>query len=154
MRHQQIHTDRQPAGSAVFLVWAEVSQWRPAVTLGRPIADSGELEQLIETMAAAAGLDTSQPFPFLLEGHMAAVDYHIVVPPSASAAAGRHSDQAAQFSLRASPATLIGFFSKKHPGIFIHRGSASHMHIVAENGHSGHVDAVRLDESVRLILPQ
>jgi hypothetical protein len=36
---------------------------------------------------------------------------------------------------------LVGFFSKKHQGIFLHHGASLHLHMVSADGDvSGHVD--------------
>jgi len=51
-------------------------------------------------------------------------------------------------------ATVVGFFSRNHEGVFTHSGSRAHLHVVLEKGDSGHVDELRAGPQVKLILPR
>jgi acetolactate decarboxylase len=138
-------------------VWATVPQWQNAVSLGKSISNLADLEKLIETKARLAGLDTDQPFPFLLQGNFTRVKYHVVMPPSAQ---GKHTGSASptgsELALQAKEksGTTVGFFSKKHEGVFTHSGSYSHLHVSLENGDSGHIDDLNIGADVRLLLPR
>ncbi len=140
--------------SASFLVWADVAAWKPPVPLGVIAPTHAQLEKRIEALAASAGIDTSQPFPFKLEGNLASVDYHVVVPKPSSSSPGGHSDGAKNLSAKNVEAEVIGFFSKHHEGVFTHRGSFAHLHVVERNGHSGHVDEISAGAEVRVSFPQ
>lgn len=157
VRNGSIDTSSDYQGQASFMVWATVPQWQDAVPIGQPVANAVDLEKLIETKARLAGLDTDKPFPFLLQGHFNSVKYHVVLPPSAQGMHGRSgSPTDSQLNLRAERkrGTVIGFFSKKHEGVFTHRGSHSHMHVSLEDGNSGHVDDLEAAADVSLLLPR
>jgi hypothetical protein len=51
-------------------------------------------------------------------------------------------------------ATVVGFCSRNHEGVFTHSGSHGHLHVVLENGDSGHVDELRAGPDVQLALPR
>jgi len=157
VRNGGIETSSAYIGQASFLVWATVPQWQDAMPLGQSVANPADLEKLIETKARLAGLDTDKPFPFLLQGKFTRVKYHVVMPPSAQ---GKHGGSASptdsQLDLQAKEkvGTVIGFFSRKHEGVFTHRGSYSHLHLSLESGDSGHIDELDVGADVQLLLPR
>lgn len=95
-----------------------------------------------------------QPFPFKLEGVLDSVDYHILVPKTHGQAQAGHGHGAKKISGRNSDAEIIGFFSKNHEGVFTHKGSFAHLHVVERNGQSGHVDEITVSEDVRISFPR
>jgi len=102
-------------------------------------------------------LDVDKPFPFLLQGNFDSVNYHVVMPPPAQGMhGGSRSPTDSQFDLRARAknGTAIGFFSKKHGGVFTHSGSYSHLHLSLEDGNSGHIDDIEVSADVRLLFPK
>ena len=52
------------------------------------------------------------------------------------------------------PVRIIGFFSKNHGGVFTHMGSMTHLHVLDNNGRSGHVDAIAFDSKAMVMFPQ
>lgn len=154
VRDGEIVTEHTAAVAASFLVWGEVREWRPALPLGVAVENHAQLEQRLEALAAEAGLDLDRPFPVRLEGVMEQVDYHVVVPRTSSHAPSDHLARAKKISLKNEPATVIGFFSKEHQGIFTHRGSFAHLHIIAANGWSGHIDEIQAGPEVMVSLPR
>ena len=50
--------------------------------------------------------------------------------------------------------TIIGFYSKRHEGIFTHRGSYVRMHVVTENGLSGHIDEIVASPDLKVRFPK
>ena len=154
--HGKLKTSSDYQGQASFLVWSTVPQWQKTVPLGKSVSNLADLEKVIETKARLAGLDTDKPFPFLLQGNFTSVKYHVVMPPSAQ---GKHTGSASptgsELALQANgkSGTIIGFFSKKHEGVFTHSGSYSHLHVSLENGDSGHIDDLEVSADVRLFFP-
>jgi acetolactate decarboxylase len=49
---------------------------------------------------------------------------------------------------------IVGFYSSTHEGVFTHRGSQAHLHVLLPNGTSGHVDELELGPDVELLLPR
>jgi acetolactate decarboxylase len=154
VKHGEIKTDSDLSTTASFLVWSEVSAWQQPVVLGEKVGNHAELEKQIEFLAEKEGVDTTKPFPFIIEGIVESVDYHILVPKKPHQADSGHSDSAKKISSRNVTAKVIGFFSKNHEGVFTHRGSAAHLHILESNGYSGHVDEIVLNAEARVSFPQ
>lgn len=143
------------SAAASFLVWTRVERWSPPTALSRGPGDPRDLDRLVEDAAVRAGVDTSRPFPFLLEGAFTSVDLHVMTPPGPTApAAGSHGGGVPRkIHLAEVRGTALGFFSRKHEGVFTHRGSATHVHLVASDGRSGHVDELRPGPDVAIAFP-
>jgi acetolactate decarboxylase len=162
---KQLETSTDAQSAAAFLVWAHVTQWREPVALSRAAKDHGALEAVIEQAAREAGLDTSQAFPFKLVGVADQIDYHVLAPlpakghgghsgHGAPAASTDHKSQAVNLKLVGKEATLVGFYSNKHEGVFTHRGSRVHLHVVDADGHTGHVDEISAPAGMRIAFAQ
>lgn len=153
VKHGRVTNDSDFSTRASFLVWSEVGAWQPSMPLGAKVENHAQLEKQVEALAAKAGIDTSSPFPFKLEGVFDSVDYHVLVPKTHQAQAG-HSDGAKKISAKMADAEIVGFFSKNHEGVFTHKGSTAHLHVVERNGNSGHVDQIGASANVRVSFPQ
>jgi acetolactate decarboxylase len=149
------------AGAAALLVAAQVPRWQEVVL---PEDVGGEaLVARLEALAARAGLDLEQPFPLLLSGPLAEVDWHVVdgrrLEPGAGHAAHRASG--ASGTLRGGEGVLVGFYSRHHAGVFTHMGERLHLHLVAPASPApgagspvtGHADRVVLRAGTLLRLP-
>ena len=154
VRHGEIKTGSDLTTSASFLVWSEVPSWRPPIMLGGSADNQNDLEKLIDTMALKQGIDTTKPFPFMIDGKVKSVDYHILVPKKSTLTASDHRSNAKTITLKDVPVKIIGFFSKQHGGVFTHMGSWTHLHVLDNNGHAGHVDAIALDSKAMVLFPQ
>lgn len=153
VRDGEIKTDSDPSTEAAFLVWAEVDRWKPSMPLGEDVRNHAHLEQLIEELAIEAGIDIKEPFPFLIEGIVESVEYHVLAPLDQHREASGHKESAENIEVRNVDARIVGFFSKKHQGVFTHRGSSAHLHIVEDSGKSGHVDKLAVGANARIRLP-
>ena len=154
VKHGEVKTDSDLSTSASFLVWSEVGAWQAPVRLGAKVENHAQLEKQIEALATKAGIDTSRPFPFKLEGVFEWVDYHILVPITHQQTQAGHSDGAKKISAKMADAEIVGFFSTNHEGVFTHKGSVAHLHVVERNGNSGHVDEIGASANVRVALPR
>ena len=122
--------------------------------LGENAKSQDHLEKLLETLATENGIDIFKPFPFMIEGKVKSVDYHILAPMRTNTDASDHRGNAKTITLKDVPARIIGFFSKNHGGIFTHMGSMTHLHIIVNNGQSGHVDVIALESKAMVSFPQ
>jgi alpha-acetolactate decarboxylase len=128
---------------ATLLVAAQVPSWQQRrITEG--LADPN-LDEAVVKLARASGLDTRRPFPFLIEGRLSEVSFHVIdgrrVP--AGADHGGHLRGAVTRTEQQLQATIVGFYSERHAGVFTHMGERTHLHVVASSPEvSGHVDAV------------
>lgn len=154
MRDGEPVTTDETKTQAGFLVWADVPAWRDPVEIDTSISSHRELEERIGELAEAAGLDTGAPFPFRVQAVASSLDWHVLAPPRDGQEQGGHLDSAFKQRLEQVEVELVGFFSRDHAGVFTHRGSWAHIHVILPNGHAGHVDAIKLEAGARLMLPR
>ena len=137
-----------------FFVWAEVPRWHEK-PVPAEIRSFEDLERFVPKAAAAAGLDADQPFPFLVTGREELIEFHIVNrigdgPHSME----MHKKIQVTFELEKAEATIVGFHSTKHRGIFTPGDSNIHIHFqTPDNTKSGHIQKLRLGEGAILSLP-
>jgi alpha-acetolactate decarboxylase len=135
---------------ATLFVSSQVERWH-SVKLEHELRPD-EFDARLEALAAARGVDTSRPFPFLIDGRLRDLHWHVV--DGRKLAGGGHADHmrsAVSGTLPEAAATLVGFFSKDHQGVFTHMGSNTHLHVVAPDAKvSGHVDAVTVPAGAKI----
>lgn len=153
-------------GSAIFSVWTKNTQWRD-----EPLPDSVrsylDLQRHVKARAAAAGIDVSKPFPFLLAGTPAEIKWHINVDLTEGKPIDKQlfAKSKANYVMKNQPVDIIGFHSEKHPGVFISAYAPAirekdvkntiHFHMVSRDGKSaGHIDDIVLGAGMTLRLPQ
>jgi acetolactate decarboxylase len=154
MRDGQPVTTAETETHAGFLVWADVPAWRAPVEIDTTVSSHRELEVLIGDLAEAAALDTDTPFPFRVQAVASSLDWHVLAPPRDGQEQRGHLDSAFKQRLEQVEVELVGFFSRHHAGVFTHRDSWAHIHVILPNGHAGHVDAIELEAGARLMLPR
>lgn len=141
--------------SATLLVTAAVSSWH-SVTTDRSIRFE-ELDAEIARHAVAAGLRTDRRFPFLVEGEVEGLEWHVIDGRRLEAGESSHHDHlAAGIMTRRdrTKATLVGFYSERDQGVFTHMGSNTHLHCVLDAPlASGHVDQVTIPAGATLKFP-
>lgn len=147
-------TPSKPNAAAALLVAAEVPAWR-TVTTDRRIGFD-ELDAEVGRLAAAAGMNLAQRFPFVLEGEFEDLEWH-VIDGRRLPAGGSHQDHrstAVRTKLKRASALLVGFFSQNDQGVFTHMGSKTHIHCVREEPlATGHLDHVTIPAGTTLKFP-
>jgi acetolactate decarboxylase len=137
-----------------FFVWAEVPLWRQQ-PIPADVRSFADLERFVPKAAAAAGLDADKPFPFLVGGREDLIEFHIVNrigdgPHNME----MHKKIQATFELEKAEATIIGFHSTRHRGIFTPGDSNIHIHFqTPDNSKSGHIQKLQLGQGAVLSLP-
>ena len=147
----------QDAGDekATLLVAARVDGWtRVPVTADIPAA---ELDARIAELAAAAGVDTTKPFPFRVEGRLLRLSWHVLdgsqLPPTATHDERMHA--ALRGSAASAEGSALGFYSTQHGGVFTHMGRRTHVHAwLRAEGIMGHCDEIGLAAGSVLLLPR
>ncbi|HJZ74411.1 MAG TPA: acetolactate decarboxylase [Vicinamibacterales bacterium] len=140
---------------ALFLVWVDVEAWRQ-IPVPRAVRTYRDVETFVAAAAGDAGLDTTRPFPFLLQGTVARLGFHIFnkgddAPHSPEA----HERIKVKFAVEDVAAEMIGFWSDKHEGIFIPSGRTAHLHFrTSDTTMTGHVDELELRSGSVLALPR
>ncbi len=136
----------RPEGSAALLVSARVPGWTLA-TVDRDIPFE-DLDERIAAMATAAGLDSQGRVPFLIQGTVRQLHWHVIdgrrLPPGPSSHQA-HQQAAVRLQRQQVKALLLGFYSPRDQGVFTHHDSRTHLHcVLARETASGHVDGVLL----------
>lgn len=141
--------------AATLLVVSAVPTWQTYVT-ERAIGFE-ELGEEIEKLATAAGMNLDRRFPFLIEGELEDLEWHVIDGRRLTEGGESHQDHlaaAVKTKLDRSSATLIGFYSNSDQGVFTHMGSMIHVHCtVDEPLSSGHVDHVTLPVGTTVKFP-
>lgn len=140
--------------AAALLVVAAVPRWRELV-LTEDIPPDG-LDAAIERLAGAAGVDTTRPFPVRISGPLIDLRWHVVdgskLAPGSSHA--DHARTAVRGVVSEGEGELVGFHSREHQGVFTHRGSSTHFHVVvAASRITGHVDGVGVRRGATIFFP-
>ena len=137
-----------------FFVWAEVPRWtlRPIPPEVRSFDD---LERFVPIAARGAGFDIEKPLPFLVTGREELIEFHILNrigdPPHNME---QHKKIQIKFELAKVEATIVGFHSTKHRGIFTPGDSNIHIHFqTPDNSSSGHIQRLEIGDGATLGLP-
>lgn len=142
--------------TAAFLVTASVPAWQ---TLPLPEDTAfDDLADAVEQLGASAGLDVERPFPFLVEGSLANLEYHVVDGRSFQDGGALSSEVlrvAAAKGKRASvEGLLVGFYGEEGQPEFLEEGSRLHIHVVLRaEQQMGHVDRVDLPRGITFRVP-
>jgi len=152
---------------AVFAVWTQQSKWREE-PVPAEVKGYRQLQDFVKARAVAAGIDVSKPFPFQLAGAPAEVKWHINVDLTEGKPIDSQlfAKSKANYIAKNQPMDIIGFYSEKHPGVFISAyapaipkesglKNAIHIHLVSRDGKAaGHIDNITLAPGMVLRLPQ
>ena len=138
---------------ATLLTLAHVPRWQ-AVTIDK-VAEGRDLESLIERTAHAHGIDTTKPFPFMIEGNTNAIEIHVIngYCPVATDPATVDAEPWRWSSSGPLDVVIVGFFAPDMAGVMTHHGTAIHAHAVLsvkERTITGHVE--RLSTTAGMIL--
>lgn len=141
---------------ATLLTLTHVENWESiSVTMA---LEGAALESFIEHAASARGIDTSRPFPFVIEGDAIRVDLHVIngYCPSAVDPATMDAQPWVWSSPAPGRAVIVGFYAPDAAGVMTHHGTAVHMHAVVDiDGRTvaGHVDEAAAGAGAVLRLP-
>jgi acetolactate decarboxylase len=137
-----------------FFVWAEVPRWIET-PIPAEIRSFEDLEHFVPRAAEAAGLDTEKPLPFLVSGRQALIEFHILNRiGDAPHDLEMHEKIKAKFELAKTEATIVGFHSTRHRGVFTPGDSNIHIHFqTPDNSQSGHIEKLKIGVGARLCLP-
>jgi acetolactate decarboxylase len=150
----KIITTKEFKGKACFLVYAQVTRWTE-IKLPAGLDKPEDLEAEIFLEARKAGVPTDQPFPFLLRGTAQKVKLHVVnKTDNAPHSPEEHAKVKMPVVIEGREVDVIGFYSKKHAGVFTHHDSYAHMHALTADGKvSGHVDQLFPGGEMQVYLP-
>jgi acetolactate decarboxylase len=143
--------DRTLDHRAIFLVWAQVINWR-SVCIPASVTNYSQLEAFIKDSAQRLGIPADSPFPFRMAGAPKEIVWHINVDRTDGQPITqdlfRKSKQ--YYELRGERVDIVGAYSDKHQGVFTGPRLRIHLHFVSqESAATGHVDEIN---PARLIL--
>ncbi len=141
---------------AAFAVIGRVAHWQ-----GLPIPENtkfDDLEDAIPKLARDAGLDPERAFPFVIEGALVNLKFHVVDGRPFTPHTPLNYDAllaaAPKVTRATTPGLIVGFYSKADAPEFIARGSHVHMHVLLrEEQLVGHVDDVELPSGITFRVP-
>ncbi|WP_304136928.1 acetolactate decarboxylase [Mesonia mobilis] len=129
---------------APFFVYGNVTNWQE-IALPKKVNDLNTLEKFIDETKA----DAKKPFIFKLKGMVDAAKIHIqnlAKGTKVSSPKEAHQGQVT-YDLENEEVEIIGFFSRKHQGIFTHHDSFAHMHLItSDEKKMGHLDAAQFNQ--------
>ncbi|WP_350291672.1 acetolactate decarboxylase [uncultured Croceitalea sp.] len=139
---------------AALLVYAEVETWNGFNI--ENVTTKVDLEKRIFETAKSNGINVEEPFPFLLEGQVATLDWHVINWKEGDTVHNhkKHKESGLSGSIQQADVEIIGFYSTKHKAVFTHHTTNMHMHFrTDDNAIAGHVDELMLDKQLILKLP-
>ena len=135
-----------------FFVYANVHTWNELA-----LPDSVRTMQHLESYLDEAAHHESQPFAFTMKAVVESATFHIVNLPEGAEV---HSPEDAHrnqkdFTVTNASVELVGFFSRKHQGVFTHHDSFVHIHVItADKTMMGHLEEMLLRKgSGKLFVP-
>jgi alpha-acetolactate decarboxylase len=134
-------------------VYAEVEEWETFQI--ENITTKSDLEEKIFEIAKSQGINTEKPFPFLLEGNVAALDWHVINWKKGDTIHNhkKHKESGLNGTLRNTDVEIVGFYSTKHKAIFTHHTTNIHVHFKTnDNSVAGHIDDIQLENQLILKL--
>lgn len=139
---------------AALLVYAEVEEWDSFQI--STIKTKNDLEATIFKIAKTNGVNIDKPFPFLLEGTVESLDWHVIkwIDGDTIHTHKKHKASGLNGRLTNRTVDVLGFYSTKHKAVFTHHTTNVHMHFkTADNSVAGHIDDIRLN-TITLSLPK
>jgi acetolactate decarboxylase len=139
---------------AAFLVYAIVENWR-RVTLRKLIDGEQQLEEQLLPFAVESGIDVDLPFPFLIHCHITQATFHVLRNQTEGEYSPEvHEKAKVRFPIIDQSVEIIGFYSRRHRGVFTPRDSDFHMHVrTLDNQLSGHLEIFSFSPGMMLYLP-
>ena len=155
VQNKQLTINSNYTDAAALFVYAHVQAWQEFKLVN--INDQKALESAIALTAKEYGINTSEPFPFLVEGKVTQLDWHVIDWETGDKVHTheKHKSSGLHGKVTNTLVNVLGFFSKNHKGVFTHHTTNIHMHFKdISNNISGHVDQIIPSNSITLKLPK
>jgi acetolactate decarboxylase len=154
-KNNQVEFDYSFEKKATLLVASIVEEW-VEISIPDSIKSYDELELFIESTASLNHINTEEPFPFLLEGNVASMGWHVIdwEDGDTEHSCEKHKTKGPNGQLENVDAEMIGFYSKHHHTIFTHHSTNMHIHMKSDELMlAGHVDHLTIADDMVLHLP-
>lgn len=139
---------------SALLVYAEIEEWNEFNIDN--VGSKEDLESLIFETAKTNGVNINEPFPFLIIGTPASLDWHVInwIDGDTIHTHKKHKESGLNGRLTNREVEILGFYSTKHKAVFTHHTTNMHMHFkTVNNSVSGHIDDLSLN-TINLSLPK
>ncbi len=148
-----IQTEITDNDKALLLVTSQVEKWQ-SIFIDQS-KNMNSIDDAIKQYADKMGINTNKPFPFIIEGDVEMINWHIISNP---APGGGHDEHLAGSWNRIDhnkEVKIFGFYSEHHQAIFTHHTTFTHMHVIYEDEQlSGHIDDIIINPNWELSVPQ
>lgn len=151
-----VHLDTTFSKKAALLVYSYVEDWNETA-IPKGLQSNKDLESFIRQEAIKSKMDLDRPFPFLIEGTVAALDWHIIDWPQKDTihTHEKHKLAGINGSIENQEVMVLGFYSNEHHGLFTHHTTNLHMHFkLNDQSLAGHVDHLQPTGTAILKLPK
>ena len=140
--------------NACLLVIASVEEWK-SINIPNTVVTYDDFEIFVEKIAAENGVNTDEPFPFMIEGIAKSFDWHVIDWPEGDSehSHDKHIHSGLYGTLENQAVEMLGFYSNKHHAIFTHHTTNMHVHVKSDKA-TGHADSFTLGENMILKLPK
>ena len=142
---------------AALMTVSHVDNWRET-PIDRDLAGEA-LEQFIYQTAAAQGVDTSKPFPFMLGGDVVDVKLHVIngdCPMRPGVGLTADEQPWRMMVNERTHGRIVGFYASDSVGKLTHPGTSIHAHVLMQDRGrdvTGHVERIAMARGGVLKLP-
>lgn len=157
MRQTLVVDAAVPESRATLLILSHVRAWTTSIIERSLPAES--VDSYVRATAERAGVDTSRPFPFVIEGELHDVSAHVVngfCPMDRPVQSAEGNNQPFRIAEKSIRGKLIGFYAADSAGRLTHHGTESHVHILVDTTPTlvGHVEHASVAQGAILRLPR
>jgi acetolactate decarboxylase len=143
---------------ATLLTLATVQRWNRVELALERAASGTALEEQVEQTAHDHGIDTTRPFPFVIDGVVERLDIHVINGYCLHASEPSTVDvEPWRWSIvEPVSARIVGFYAADAAGVLTHRGTKIHVHALLDRDGrtvTGHIDGMTLKPGASLLLP-
>lgn len=151
----ELAIEKSYEAKASLLVYSYTSEWEEH-NVRESVNSLGELESLVEEIAVKQGLNIEKPFPFMVRGKMDFLKWHVINWPEEDMAHTheKHKESGLNAAENKIEVTILGFYSRHHQGIYTHRTSHMHLHVLSDDlTLAGHLDQLIPGNDFKIFLP-
>lgn len=141
---------------ATLLVYSRMKDWLE-IPIDENIKSMKQLEKYARGEAIKKGINVEEPFPFLIDGNIESMNWHVINWPEGDTehSHDKHIASGPHGQLNQVRAEILGFYSSHHKGVFTHHTSSVHLHAnVPSHKIAGHIDDLTLGDDCILRLPR
>lgn len=137
---------------APFFVYSNLKNWKE-INLPKDIKNLKDLEAYLDKISK----NYNEPFTFKLQGKIKSSTIHIMNLPKDTEVYSPDDAHIGQvkYQIDNQNSDIVGFFSRKHKGIFTHHDTFLHLHLITSDRlKMGHLEQVNFgDNKIKLYIP-